>query len=286
MPRPLGIIHVDRPTGVGAPWDDPWPAAPTRYPVHLEAACSARVASHVLGGKDNFAPDRAVAALLSEADPDWAADAGEARLAVLALAARLADDGVGQFVDLGCGLTTGQAGSALAPLHTAVLPNAPAARIAYADRDPMVMVHARALLHTPAAPGRIRHLHLDLTRAHRTLAVLRGPRGSGFDWSRPVAVVLSDVCHELTDGQVTRLLAVLHRALPQGSAVLVSHRVRADDHVRRAAVATAHADAALPWQPRTPTQFADLAQSWTSTTVTTDGAGLAVAVLTDGRQGR
>ncbi|MFJ2778285.1 SAM-dependent methyltransferase [Kitasatospora sp. NPDC087315] len=286
MPQALGIIRVDRPTGVGAPWDNPWPAESTRYPVRLDTAASARLAGHVLGGKDHFASDRAVAALLAEADPAWAADAGAARLAVLVLATRLAGDGVGQFLDLGCGLTTGQADSALAPLHSAVFPHTPAARIVYADRDPMVLVHARALLRTPAAPGRLQHLHVDLTRAYRTLAVLRGPRGAGFDWSLPVAVVLSDVCHELTAGQVTRLLAVLHRTLPPGSAVLVSHRTPADDDARRAAVAAAHAGAGLPWHPRTPAQLADLARPWTSTRSAAAGAGIAVAVLTVGKADR
>ncbi|MEV7595763.1 SAM-dependent methyltransferase [Kitasatospora sp. NPDC089797] len=271
--RALGVVPVDRPTGVGALPDARWPAG------------SARLAGHVLGGKDHFAADRAVAAALAEADTAWEADAAASRLAVLATAARLGRDGIGQFLDLGCGLTTGQDHSALAPLHSAVLPHAPTARIVYADRDPMVLVHARALLRLPAASGRLRHLHVDLTRAHRTLAVLRGPRGTGFDWSRPVAVVLSDVCHELTDHQVERLLAVLHRALPPASAVLVSHRTPAGDDTRAAAVAAAHARAALPWHPRTPAQFAALARPWNGVAVTTAGAGCTVAVLTAGRSG-
>ncbi|MFE7525334.1 SAM-dependent methyltransferase [Kitasatospora sp. NPDC057542] len=255
--------------------------------VGAHAAASARVAAHLLGGKDHFRADRVAAELLREAAPSWASTARAARLSVLNLAGRLAAQGVGQVVDLGCGLTTGhheKSPHALLPLHTAVLPAAPGTRIVYADRDPMVMTHARALLRSPV-PDAVQHLEVDLCEPDELLAALRGGQVR-LDLAAPVAVVLSDVLHELEDRQVARLLGALHTALAPGSVVVLSHRTPHVDEAQRAAVAAVHAEVGLAWNPRTPAQITELAYPWALMVPAVHPPEFAVALLTNRREGR
>ncbi|WP_354637441.1 SAM-dependent methyltransferase [Kitasatospora camelliae] len=245
-----------------------------------EAAVSARVSSALLGGKDHWPRDRDAAQRLCELDPSWARDAAAARAAVLGLAA--ATRGIDQFVDLGCGLTTGAADSALAPLHTAVGPRHPGAHVVYADRDPMVLAHTRALLHPPA-PATARHLEADLTDPVALLAALR--HEAGLQWRRPVAVLLSDVLHELTDAQARPLLAALRDDLPDGSVLLLTHRLPAEG-ATAAAVATAHTEAALAWHPRAADQLTALLPGWRALPLahTTRTPGFTTLAVTTGRR--
>lgn len=272
MARPDTAVHVSQPavhadTGPEPPsqwWTRPGKTDRSVWPrVRAESAASARVSNLFLGGKDHFRADRAVAELLREADPSWADTAMAARRSVLELVGRLAAQGVGQFADLGCGLTTSDhphAPRALRPLHAAVLPAAPGARIVYTDRDPMVLAHARALLHTQV-PGCARHLMVDLTSVGPLMEALLGPN-AGLEQQQPVAVVLSDVLHELTDPQTAELLAALREGLPQGSRLVLSHRHAGSDEARRATVAAVHAGAGLAWHPRTRGGLEVLAAGW------------------------
>ncbi|MFB8242451.1 SAM-dependent methyltransferase [Kitasatospora purpeofusca] len=284
--RPAPPVDDAEPPMLAPWWRARWSEDHTRPDARTDTATSARVAGELLGGKDHFAPDRLAAHALREADPAWGTRAVTARRTVLEHVARLAAGGTAQFADLGCGLTTGDhrgAPPALRPLHAAVLPASPGTRFLYADRDPMVMVHARALLRTPV-PGRARHLRADLTAPGPLLAGLRSPL-AGLDWRRPVAVVLSDVLHELTDRQARALLRALGEELPAASVLVVTHRMPARDGGRRAAVAAAHAGAGLAWHPRTGAEVAALAPTW-RTTGPPCGAGavdgFAVLVLESG----
>ncbi|WP_043463631.1 SAM-dependent methyltransferase [Kitasatospora sp. MBT66] len=267
--RARAVVHLAPPPDLADQdpparwWRSRWSEDHHGSDLRTDTAASARVAAALLGGKDDLAPDRLATQHLLQADPAWSQDAAAARRLVLDNVARLAASGTDQYADLGCGLTTGDhplAPPELRPLHTAVLPVAPGARFLYADRDPMVMAHVRALLHTPV-PGHARHLHTDLTEPGPLLAGLRSPL-AGLDWRRPVAVVLSDVLHELTDRQARALLRALGEELPAGSVLVVTHRAPDGDKERRAAVAAAHAGAGLAWHPRTGAEVAVLASTW------------------------
>ncbi|WP_407917361.1 SAM-dependent methyltransferase [Kitasatospora sp. NE20-6] len=265
-PRSAGVVQIEEPLREAvalaepwnSPWDRPWPPQAAAAQLRTDVAASARVTSVVLGGKDHVGIDRDVAHRLLEADSDWAQTAESARWAVLGMAAAVASLGVGQFVDLGCGLATGAPGSALAPLHTAVLAARPDAHILYADQDPMVLAHARALLRVPA-PASVGHLPVDLTDPAALLAALR--EETNLEWSTLVAAVLSDVLHELTDTQAHRLLATLHESLPPGSVLLLTHRAPGTGG-SAVALADTHTEAALAWHPRNDEQVADLTSAW------------------------
>ena len=117
-------------------------ADPDYLPREVDASkpSIARVYDAVLGGKDNFAVDRAVVEEVQKTFPDGG---GAARVnrALLGRAVRyMAQAGVDQFLDLGSGLPTVQ------NTHQIAQAVNPAARVVYVDNDPMVLAHGRALL--------------------------------------------------------------------------------------------------------------------------------------------
>jgi SAM-dependent methyltransferase len=177
----------------------------------------ARVYDALLGGKDNYAADRDAARRLVAAVPGvaWAARSNRAFLgrAVRYLAAR----GITQFLDIGSGLPT------RGNVHQAAHEVAPDARVVYADIDPIVVAHARALLaDSPAADPKITAVEADL-RYPRHLITSREIRDH-LDLARPVGLLLVAVLHFMTDADrphdVVRCLA---GRLAPGSYIVISH---------------------------------------------------------------
>jgi hypothetical protein len=206
---------------------------------------AARIYDFLLGGKDNFAADRDAAARLLEVLPG-SAQACRANRDFLQRAVRyLSAAGIRQFIDVGSGLPT--AGNVHEVAHEAD----PATRVAYADYDPTVLAHARALLETSPAvtvvdgdlrkPGDIL-AHPDLTRL--------------IDFRQPVAVLLVAVLHFLTDDEHPHeVVRELTGPLVPGSYLALTHVTA--DHVSPAAAATAqkvYSGASAPVTARTRAQ--------------------------------
>ena len=123
----------------------------------------ARIYSYWLGGKDHFKVDRDAGDALAEALPTIPLAARANRGFMVRVARYLAVDlGIRQFLDIGTGLLTSP------NLHEVVQGIAPAARIVYADNDPLVLVHARALL-ASTPEGSTAYLDADL---HEPAAIL------------------------------------------------------------------------------------------------------------------
>ena len=99
----------------------------------------ARVYDYLLDGKDNFAVDRDVALKLLAVAP-IAADVMRENRQFLGRATRwAAENGISQFIDLGCGMPT-------APnTHQTAQAVTPGAHVAYVDIDAVVLAHLRAL---------------------------------------------------------------------------------------------------------------------------------------------
>src|SRR3954470_25049038 len=148
-------------------------------PVNLNTSVphSARIYDFLLGGKDNFEADRAAAATIVEASPSLPISMRANRQYMARVAHYLAADrGIRQFLDIGTGLPTSP------NLHEVVQSVAPGSRVVYVDNDPIVLVHARALL-TGAAEGRTSYLDADL---HDPQAILGSAEfRETFDLSRP-----------------------------------------------------------------------------------------------------
>ena len=185
----------------------------------------ARIYDYWLGGKDNFAPDRAAAEHAIAAAPDIPEAARENR-AFMRRAVRLASEaGICQFVDIGSGLP------AQGNVHDMVHAVDPGARVVYIDNDPIVLAHGRALLAdnrtTTVLTGDLRDVGELLERPE-----LRGL----IDLAQPVAVLLLAVLHFVTDAQAASAVRAIHERVAPGSYLLLSHSTAEGDPVRAAEV--------------------------------------------------
>jgi hypothetical protein len=117
---------------------------------------SARVWNYFLRGKDNFEADRALGDQIIALFPDIVGIARESRGFLVRAVTYLARDiGVTQFLDIGTGLPTAD------NTHEVAQRINPEARIVYVDNDPLVLVHARALL-TSDPKGTTAYLQADV----------------------------------------------------------------------------------------------------------------------------
>jgi S-adenosyl methyltransferase len=183
-------------------------------PFDTSVAHQARIYDYTLGGKDNYAADRAAADAGLAVWPDMAS-ASRANRAFLGRAVRYlaAEAGIRQFLDIGTGIPT--AGNT----HEVAQSVAPESRVVYVDYDPVVLAHARALLNSSEA-GATEYIDADL----RDTGTILGQAGKLLDFTRPVAVTLIAVLHAIPDSDdpyaiVARLMA----AVPPGSYLAISH---------------------------------------------------------------
>jgi SAM-dependent methyltransferase len=175
----------------------------------------ARRYNYWLGGKDHFQADRDSAAMIEQFMPSVGVAAKEGRKFHGRAVRYLAEAGVRQFLDIGTGLP--------APDNTHEVAQSvdPTARVVYVDNDPLVLSHARALLHG-GPQGRTAYLEADLRHPH---AILHSPEVySTLDLQQPVALLLVAVMHfVLDDDGPYDLVRQLLDALPSGSYLVVSH---------------------------------------------------------------
>jgi hypothetical protein len=174
----------------------------------------ARVYDYWLGGKDNFAADRAAAEQAIAAYPNIVFSV-RANRAFLARAVRYlaGEAGIRQFLDIGTGIPASN------NTHEVAQSAAPEARVVYVDNDPIVLAHARALL-TSGPHGVTSYLDADLRDTERVLAVA----AETLDFSRPVAVMLMAILQHVDEAEDPyTIVATLLGALPPGSYLTVSH---------------------------------------------------------------
>ena len=99
----------------------------------------ARIYDYFLGGRDNFAADRALAQRLMDLFPPIPVAVRENKQFLDYAVGAIAGEGTEQFIDLGCGLPTTPSTHGSARIVN------PAARVAYVDTDPIVVSHLRGL---------------------------------------------------------------------------------------------------------------------------------------------
>ena len=167
----------------------------------------ARVYDYWLGGKDNFAADRAVADQVAAAYPDIRI-AVRAQRAFLARAVHflVTQAGIRQFLDIGTGLPSAN------NTHQVAQAAAPQARVVYVDNDPIVLNHARALL-TSSPEGATAYIDADL---HDTGPILERA-ADVLDFGQPIAVMLLGVLQGIPDQEEPgAIIARLMDAVPIG----------------------------------------------------------------------
>jgi len=174
----------------------------------------ARVYDYWLGGKDNFAADRAAAEQAIRDCPDIVPTA-RANRGFLARTVRFlaAEAGIRQFLDIGTGIPTEN------NTHDVAQAVAPGSRVVYVDNDPLVLVHARALL-ASHPDGATAYEEADLRDPGRILDLA----ASLLDFRRPVAVLLLAILHHVDDeDDPHKIVATLMNAVPPGSYLALSH---------------------------------------------------------------
>ncbi|QLY31991.1 SAM-dependent methyltransferase [Nocardia huaxiensis] len=173
----------------------------------------ARVYDYLLGGKDNYAADRAVGDYFINDLPGSVSIAFANRQALIRAVGEISAMGVRQFVDLGSGLPTADNVHQVAERYSAD------AHVVYVDNDPIVLAHGRALLATDAATTVIQ-------------ADLRDPEGIRnhpevqrlIDFEKPVAVIFSAILHHLNNDEgPDEVVRYWVDQVPSGSLFYISH---------------------------------------------------------------
>jgi hypothetical protein len=156
---------------------------------------AARMWNYWMGGKDNFAADRAAGDAVAQVYPEIVIMAQQSRRFLIRVVRHLAAEaGVRQFLDIGTGLPTMQ------NTHEVAQGIAPESRIVYVDNDPMVLVHARALLVGATAEGATTYVHADYHDPEKILA----EAAKTLDFQEPVAVMFMGVMGYEPDLDVVR----------------------------------------------------------------------------------
>jgi hypothetical protein len=171
---------------------------------------SARIYDYLLGGKDNFAADREVGDKLLAVAPLTVEVTRENRQFLARAVTWVAQQGIGQFVDLGCGMPT--------------VPNTdgtarqivPDARVAYVDNDPVVLAHLRALA-AHGNPG-VTVVDGDARQPGPILDAV----AAGVDLSAPVCLLMGFLLHFFDPADARDLVARYVAVLAPGSYVVLS----------------------------------------------------------------
>jgi hypothetical protein len=196
--------HGSSPSGGGS--------APTG--IDTSVAHPARIYDYWLGGKDNFPADREAAEQVIDVFPGILPGVRANRALLGRMVRYLAGEaGIRQFLDIGTGLPTKD------NTHEVAQAVAPASRVVYVDNDPLVLVHARALL-TSSPQGATSYIQADLRDPEK---ILEGAAET-LDFTKPVAITLLMIlmlieASEDPYGIVRRLVA----AVPSGSYLAISH---------------------------------------------------------------
>ena len=174
----------------------------------------ARIYDYWLGGKDNFAADRAAAEEAMASSPTVAPGVRANRRFLGRVVRYMAQAGIRQFLDIGTGIPTAN------NTHEVAQSVMPDARVVYVDNDPIVLTHARALLTsttgtTAYIDSDIRDTGKILTEAARTI-----------DLGEPVGLMLIAILHCVPDeDDPYRLVKTLADAVPPDSFLAISHPV-------------------------------------------------------------
>lgn len=174
-------------------------------------ASLARLYDYALGGKDNYAVDRALYERLTAVYPEYRAFATANRSFLVHAVRRMTGAGIRQFLDLGSGLPTEP------NVHGTAREDIPGAAVVYLDQDPVAVAHCRARLGGTPGVHAVQHDLRDVD------AVLADPAVRGaLDLDRPVGLLCVAVLHFIEQAEARRVLAAYREALAPGSWIAVS----------------------------------------------------------------
>lgn len=176
----------------------------------LDRAHGARIYDYILGGKDYYEFDRAAGEESLRAWPALRTHMRANREFMHRVGRFLAAErGIRQFLDIGTGIPTQP------NLHEVVQAIAPDARIVYADNDPIVLAHARALM-SSTPQGRTTYINADMREPE---TILGAPElRETLDLDQPIGLLLIAMLHFIEDDQeALRVARQVIDVLPSGS---------------------------------------------------------------------
>jgi O-methyltransferase involved in polyketide biosynthesis len=170
----------------------------------------ARVYDYLLGGKDNFAADREVGDRLIAVFPAVVEAARENRQFLARAVTWVANQGVSQFIDLGCGMPT-------APnTHESAQAIKPDARVVYVDRDAVAVSHLEAVV-AKGRPG-VTVVAGDVASPDTILDAVH----RGLDPTAPTCVIMGLLLHFYGPDAAHSLVAKYTAGLAPGSYLIIS----------------------------------------------------------------
>jgi hypothetical protein len=173
----------------------------------------ARMYDYYLDGKDSFAADREAAEKVLALVPGLRRAVQENRRYLRRVVRYLTEVGVRQFIDIGVGLPTQGA------VHEVAHELNPEARVVYADYDPVVVAHGRALLTVKDRSIMVRG---DVRQPADLLALPEVH--AHLDLAEPVAIGLFATLHFVPDeDDPAGIVAALRDAIAPGSYLAISH---------------------------------------------------------------
>jgi hypothetical protein len=194
------------------------PSAPVNAAPKIDTtrAHTARIWNYWLGGKDNYPVDRQVGDQIRQLHPGIG-DYARADRVFLGRAVRYlaGEAGIRQFLDIGTGLPTAD------NTHQVAQAIAKDSRIVYVDNDPLVLVHARALL-TSTPEGACDYIDADM----RDPGAILAEAARTLDFAQPVAVTMLGVVIFLEDdANPYGIVRQFMDAVPAGSYLVLSHTI-------------------------------------------------------------
>src|SRR5205823_2067361 len=181
--------------------------------VDMRKPHAARVYDYALGGKDNYAVDRALIDKLTRLIPATPVAAQENRAFLRSAVRFLAGAGIRQFLDIGSGLPT------QGNVHEVAHAVAPDARVVYVDYDPIVIAHSRALL------SGVDNATVIQADARRPDSIIGHPKvGKLIDFDQPAGILLVGLLHLVADSDDPAAIAARFRAaMTSGSYLALCH---------------------------------------------------------------
>jgi trans-aconitate methyltransferase len=200
---------------------------------------------YLQGGNEHFPADRRAGDVLLEAYPDTGFLARQCRQLLARQVGFVAEAGIDQFLDLGCGLPAAQG---VTSVHQLAQAHHPHARVVYVDNDPAVAGHARAQLERAATCAYLeadaRDIDPILREAARTV-----------DFDRPLAVILFGLLGAVEWDAALTIVTRLTAVLVPGSYLLFQDGVNLSEQ-RRESVRRLNATGTTSYELRTPAEMA------------------------------
>jgi hypothetical protein len=203
----------------------------------------ARMWNYWLGGKDNFAADREVGDQVIAVYPEIVDVARESRAFLIRVVRYLVGEvGIRQFLDVGTGLPTAD------NTHEVAQRIAPESKIVYVDNDPLVLVHARALL-TSTPQGATAYVDADVRDPDKILQAA----AQTITFDQPVGLMLLGILGYVEGYDEARsIVNRLVEAVPSGSYLVINDGTISEERELATQVGT---EAGVTYIPRTPQQI-------------------------------